>query len=320
MMNKRNSLLLALLCLQLGLLAILSLNDRDGEQTRQHFFAGIEPSLVTGLTILGDEGRKADLRKTEEGWIVSTEGKVPADRRKIDKALKALTALAPDRLVTRTRESHNRFLVGEKKYNLLLTLTLADGREKSLYLGSAPSHKSTHVRAEGDERVYLAREFSAWDFPLEASAWWLSDYVDLPDESLAEVRIENSAGSLHLKKGEQGVWLPAGQAETAVDQARAQALVDAARRITLNEYLGREEKSEYGLMTPAARLTLAGKGKETTLLIGAPDPVSNTAVLKSSDSPFYVRASSGALADLLAASPEGLLRGEREGGQAEPGE
>ncbi|MGV1100722.1 DUF4340 domain-containing protein [Thiovibrio sp. JS02] len=311
-MTKRNSILLALLLLQLGVIAIFSLVGRNDQPPQVVFFAGLEPSRITGLSITGEEERSTVLRKTDSGWLISSEGDLPADPAKIDTALKTLTALKAQRLVTRTRESHNRFLVGEKKYLQRITLTLADGQEQSIYLGTAPSYKSTHLRAAGDDRVYLVNDFSAWDLPPEASAWWLADYVDLPDDGLAEVRITNAQGILILKKDGNGAWRLQGLPPEAIDPAKTQALVDGARRITLSEYLGRENRNEYGLNPPAASVTLVGKSGETTLLIGAKDAAGSTSVLKSSASPFYVRASNTALTGILAARADGLLGTEEK--------
>jgi len=316
MTSKRNLILLVLLILQGALIAFVYLGGREKSGPLPALFPGLEPSAVQGLRIADREGGATVLEKGEEGWLISSVDGLPADPAKVARVLEQLAGLRGDRLVARTRESHGRFLVGENRYDRLLTLTLADGSEKRLYLGSSPAYKSTHARLEGEDRVYLLNNFASWEIPQDVSSWWLADYIDLADQNLQEVRLVNPVGSLLLVRDDGAAWRPgetgAGQ---SLDQARVQEFIDAARHISLSEYLGREELEEYGLASPRATLTLVDRdGSSITLVIGARDEVSGTYHLKSSASPFYARAGAAVLTPLLEARLERLLAGEKKEG------
>ncbi|MFZ5775916.1 MAG: DUF4340 domain-containing protein [Thermodesulfobacteriota bacterium] len=307
-MNRRNLFLVILLAVQLALLAILSFTNGKGDAQRLTFLAGVTPERITGLEIDGEGGKGLRLARAADGWRITSQDNLPVEQERIDKALATLTALSSNQLVTRTSESHGRFLVAEQRFRQRLTVRLGDGSKKVLYLGSAPSFKATHVRLEGDQRIFLVRDFSALDLPLEAASWWKSGYVDVPEDTLTRIRIANSHGTLVLSRQPGGKWEMT-EPKGTVDPARAQALVDKVRRIVLSEYLGQEDKDAHGLKTPTATLSLTTEAGEIVLRVGAADPSGTGLVIKSSASPSFARASKAALAGVLDARAEALLLG-----------
>jgi len=308
MTSKRNLALLILLLLQGVIIAFVYLGGRKAAGPLPVFFPGLKPGAIVGLSIADHEGGATVLEKKGTGWVISSADDLPADPVKVAQVLEKLAGLRAERLVARTKESHGRFLVGEKKYDRLLTMTLADSSRKNLYLGSSSSYKSTHVRAGGDDRVYLVNNFASWEIPRDVSSWWLAGYVDLADEVLREVRVSNSNGVFTLVRGDDNVWRAGDAAGVVLDPARTQEFIDAVRHINLSEYLGKEERPEYGLASPLATLTLtAGDGAGTVLAIGAGDEASSTLFMKSSASPFFARAGRSVLAPVLEARLDNLL-------------
>jgi hypothetical protein len=305
--------LLLLLLLQVVIIAVINRPGRDSGPAAVTFLDSITPEQITGMSITDPDGQVTTLNKNEQGWAITSADGLPVDPQKIEKALTKLTSMASDHLVTRTPASHNRFRVGAKRFNQQVTIILADTTKKTLYLGTAPSYKSVHVRADGDDQVYLVNDFSTWQVPLEASGWWQSRYVDLDEETLVEARLVNSHGELVLRKDQDKGWqldqVPAGR---ELDGSKVQELINKMDRIILSEYLGRDEKDEYGLVAPLATLTLVGKDEKVVLAVGTQDRENKTYVVKSSASPFYVRASSFTLNSLLDATGESLLQGETD--------
>ncbi len=310
MLTKRNLVLLGLLCLQVVLIAIVYMPRSQSGPTKV-FFPGLKPEAVSRLTVATPDGKSVTITRQGAGWIVDTPAQYPADPDKVQNILTRLAGLHSDRLVAQTKEAHDHFLVG-KQFGQKVTLTLAAGGERILYLGTSPSYAATHVRADGDDKVYLVSDLAGWQVPADEKFWWQRDYLVANPEELHEIRLVNHAGSLDLIRNAQGWQLAAGQAGQALDQGKVQTFVNAVSRIALTEYLGREEKKEYELAKPAATLTLVGKGGTMTLVVGAKDEkagLGGSYVMKSSASPFYVQGGSGVLAPLVARKVGDLLAG-----------
>ncbi|HSR35985.1 MAG TPA: DUF4340 domain-containing protein, partial [Desulfurivibrionaceae bacterium] len=211
------------------------------------------------------------------------------------------------------KEAHNRFQVGASRFGQKVVLTLVAGGERILYLGSSPNYTSAHVRAEGDDRVYLVNELAGWQVPADEQFWWQREYVAMAPEELREITLVNRAGTIRLVKSGKEWQLAEASAGQVLDAARVQEFVTAASRVALTDYLGQEAKKEYGLDTPTATLTLTSKAGAVTLTIGAKsetaEQLGGSYVMKSSASPFYVRGGGGILAPMVERKVADLLAG-----------
>ncbi|MEW6500089.1 MAG: DUF4340 domain-containing protein [Thermodesulfobacteriota bacterium] len=311
MLTKRNRILLGLLCLQVVLIAIVFMPRPQGGAAKV-FFEGLKPEAVARLTVATADGRTLSVSRQGKGWVVESPPHYPADRDKIENLLTRLVGLRSDRLVAQTGEAHNRFQVGPSRFGQKVTLTLTAGGERILYLGSSPNYTSVHVRAEGDDKVYLVNELAGWQVPADEKFWLAREYVAVNPEALREIRLVNSAGAFRLVKGEKGWRLAEGGAGSALDGAKVQAFVTAASRIALTDYLGQEERPEYGLTRPLATLVLATREGTVTLAVGAREEkgaLGGTYVMKSSTSPFYARGGSAVLAPLVGGKVADLVAG-----------
>ncbi|MEW6595016.1 MAG: DUF4340 domain-containing protein [Thermodesulfobacteriota bacterium] len=310
MLTKRNLILLGLLCLQVVVIGVVYMPRKQSGPTKV-FFEGLKPEAVARLTVATPDGAVVAVARQGQGWIVDTPAQYPADRDKIENLLTRLAGLRSDRLVAQTREAHSRFQVG-KEFGQKVILTLAAGGERILYLGTSPNHTATHVRAEGDDAIYLVGDLAAWQLPADEKFWWQREYVAVAPEALREIHLANRRGVIRLAKGGEG-WRPAESgAGLQLDQARVQEFLAAVSRIALTEYLGREAKKEYGLDKPLATLTLTTTTGTVTLVVGARDEgggMGGSHVMKSSASPFYVRGGSSVLAPVVERTLADLLAG-----------
>jgi hypothetical protein len=311
MLTKRNLVLLGLLCLQVVLIGVVYMPRPQGGPARV-FFAGLKPEAVARLTVATPDGRTVTIKRQAKGWIVDAPAQYPADRDKIENLLTRLTGLRSDRLVAQTKEAHNRFQVGIK-FGQKVTLTLTDGGERILYLGSSPNHTTAHVRAEGDDWVYLVNELAGWQLPADEKFWWQREYVAVPPEELREISLVNRTGTIRLVKGDKEWQLAEAGAGQTLDAAKVQEFVAAVSRVALVDYLGQEAKKEYGLDKPVATLTLTTRAGTVTLTVGAKgdtaEQLGGSYVMKSSASPFYVKGGGGVLAPITERKVADLLAG-----------
>lgn len=304
-MSRKNLLLLLMLLVQAGLVVYALMPEKQQAANEKIFVADISKEAITGLTI-ADDKQSLELFRQDGKWLVDREQKYPADAEKVDGFIDKLLKLKSSRLVTTTAASHVRLKVADQLFNKKVTISAGD-RQVSLFFGTSPSNKTLHVRLEGEDDVYLARDLSAWEIQANSESWWLGKYIDLPEDRIASLSVTNGEGSFTLQHKDDGTWaLAAG--ETALDSKAVDEFVGKASHLALLKYLGQQDKHEYGLAKPAATLVYTEKdGSAITLAIGPKNADENNHVLKADNSPFYVSVAGYIVEPLLQKQAESFV-------------
>lgn len=312
-MNRLNQILAVLLVLQLVLAAIILIPRPAPAGEGASLYPDLEAGRIVGLTITGPGGETLQLAKHEGNWVLPEADDYPVQADKVPPVLDKLAALKADRLVTETTGSHKRLKVAGDDFERLVEFELDDGSRYQLYVGTSPSYGATHVRAEGQEEVYLTSELSLQDLGATASTWVDRAYLDLPEDQLMALTVENENGTLDLRNVGVAGWMLTDQAEDeTLDQATVTSLANRAAYITLLRPLGREDKPEYGMANPSAVVTIRthsdDEGDKTyTLWVGAQDAEDKSYVIRSSESPYYVRVSEYSVQDLVNYTRDDLI-------------
>jgi hypothetical protein len=313
-MNRLNQILVVLLVLQLVVAAVILVPRPAPAGEGESLFPDVEASRIVGLTITGADGTTLQLAKRDGTWVLPEADDYPVQEDKVPPVLDKLAALQADSLVTETSASHKRLKVAEDEFERLVEFELDDGTSYRLYVGSSPSFGATHVRAEGQDEVYLTSELSAQDLGTAASAWVDRAYLDVPEDQIVALTVENANGSLDLRNVGESGWSLTDQADDeTLDQSTVTSLANRAAYVTILRPLGREEKPEYGLANPSAVVTLRthneedGEDQTYTLWVGAQDAEDNSYVIRSSESPYYVRVSEYSVQDFVEYTRQDLM-------------
>lgn len=293
-MNRRTAILIGVLVLQLALVAVVFWPRRAATaEEGLPLFPGLSAEQVTGLTVTGTEGQAVHVARAGDGWVLPEAGDYPVLTTTVATLLDKVTGLASGRLVGQTAASQARLKVAEDDFNTRLDLDLADGSRQRLYLGSPAGADAVHVRAGGQEQVYLVSGLSAADVSPQYSAWIDTTYFAVAGDEATALALENANGRIELTKDAAGSWTMAGLAAgEAVDQDAANSLLTNVTSVSMLRPLGKEEKPEYGLQAPLAVVTVTTAGGTTMLRVGAQDAADQGYVLHASGSPYYVRAGS----------------------------
>jgi len=208
--------------------------------------------------------------------------------------------LTTGRLVTRTDASHKRLQVAPDDFMRRIDFETADGTTHTLYLGSSLRYGATHFRVDGQSETYLTSELSTWETRAEAASWVDTAYLDVPQDDITEMTLENANGTLTFTKDDQGNWTLDGlAADETLDETRVTASIRQAASVYMVSPLGKEEKAAYGMGEPSAVATLETEDKTITLRVGAKDPDTNSYVVTSSESPYYVQVSEYGMKSLV---------------------
>ena len=283
-------ILSTVLLLQAGLIGYFYWPEHRANGATSIFFKGIGADDIAGFSITDDSGKELILKKTDKSWFVAANEDFPANPEKTESFLNKLLQLSSSHLVSRTSASHERFSLGDTAFERRITIRLKDDSSRTLLLGTEPNYRAAHVRMSGENEVYLVRDFAAWEAPTEASAWWEISYIRIAVHAIRGLSFENSHGTLSLTRTDENGWQIVGSDTAAEpDPEKLAELVDNAANVALEEYLGTEQKDEYGLDTPSASMTIETTDGVTTLLVGTRQEEPVGYVAKSSGVPYFVR-------------------------------
>ncbi len=321
--TRANYILAGVLLLQIGLAVWLFVDNYKpmlglaaAQAPAQPLVANLQLDDVTGVRV-SDASGSVQLVKGTEGWTAPEADGYPAAAASVTKLISDVLAIDTGRLVADTPASHGRLRVDPNNYGRRIELDRANGDAVVVYLGSSPNANATHVRLDGQDRVYLTSGALASEARSDLAGWIDTRYVTASPDDVARVEIFNSNGRFALVKGTDGTWRledqPNGSSGgESVDQAKADELVSQLAGLQMVRPLGKQGKAEYGLETPRATATLTLSGTQDTTQtitvdVGALDDAAGAYTVKSSGSEYYASVGKYAVQELVDQTRAGLL-------------
>jgi hypothetical protein len=289
-MKRHQQILLGILALQVILIAIVFWPRPAVSESGELLFPDLEANNIVGLTITDNEGQRLALRKVDGAWVLSEADDFPVNETTVTPLIEKLVALSASTVVARTEASHRQLEVSDSAFQRRLDLETQAGTKHTIYLGTAPRYTATHFRVGGRSETYLTPDLSTWEFVARPSSWIDATYVSIDQETVTRVTLENANGTFELVKAGDDWTLADLQEDETVASAQIDTLVRNASRLSMSVPLGTTEKLSYRMDAPNAVVTVETEdGTVHTLTVGARFDEDSTYVVKSSDSPYYVR-------------------------------
>jgi len=312
MMNRGNQALVAILVAQIALAVLVFWPRQASVAAGEPLLAGVEVDQIARVTIRDAAGEQVQLAKTDDGWVVADAGNYPVTEGTVPELLDKLVGLKSGRLVAETAGSYQRLQVADENYAYRVELKLENGTLRTLYLGTSPSFGAIHVRVAEQTPVYLASDLSSADVGTRVSNWIDTSYFSVPQDQIVAVTLENRNGTFEFQKvGEE--WTMAGlAADETLDTGSVTSLVSRATSVRMLRPLGTEPMPSYGMDAPSAVLVLNARSPEGTattymLYVGARSEEDSSYVVKSSESPYYVRVAEFTAQDWVETDRQGFL-------------
>lgn len=271
---------------------------------------GVKADDISAVTVRDDQGKSIKLVKSgpatgagQAQWVLPDAGDYPVDASKITPLLTKLAEIKGNRLVGQTLAAQQQLKVADNAFSRRLDLETSSGT-KTLYVGSSGGAGSSHVRLGGQVQVYLGSGIAAGDFATDPASWSNQAYFSVPLSEIAGITLKNANGQWTFEKGADGQWtmkeLATGE---TVNQGSVQNLASAVSYVPMTRPLGKTEDPTYGLAQPAAAVTVVAKGadgeKSYELTVGAKNAADSSYVVKSSESPYYVRVDESSVKNLV---------------------
>ena len=309
-MKHHQRILAAVLAVQIVLAAVIlwpraAVSGGAGEP----LLGALSSDQIVAVAIEDADGNLIKFQSKTGSWVLPSADDYPVKEDNINEFVEKLVALDTGRLVTQTAASHKRLQVARDDFMRRIELTTADGESLILFLGSSPSYGATHVRLNGQDETYLTGDLNAWQVSADAGSWIDTSYLNIPQDEVTRINIQNDNGELVLEKDAEGSWTLAGlAADEELNSNTTSALVNQASTINMIAPLGTEEKEAYRMDRPQAIVTLETTGKTITLLIGATFVEDDSYVVKTSESPYYVRVNQYSIQGLVEKTRQDLIQ------------
>ncbi len=320
-MNKLNRILIIVLVLQLALVTTVLWPRSTTTGEDQSLFPDLETNRVVSVTITGAAGARIEMAKEGAGWVLPEADNYPVQGENMDSLLTKIAGLQTGQAVTETSSSHERLGVADNAFERRVEFHLDDGTLYTLYVGTSPSYGTIHVRAGGQDKVYLTSDLTMYDVGVLPTDWADRVYFSVPSDQVMGLTLENDNGVFKFIRfvsgGElmpaQEVWsLTDITPEETLNPEAVTTLLTRVSSVSMIRPLGTEEKPEYGMDEPTAVVTLRTQSEEEgsklyTLRVGAQDVENEGYVVSSSESPYYVRVSEYTVQSLIESTRQDFL-------------
>jgi hypothetical protein len=310
-MNRTQKILVIVLVAQVALAVFLFWPRPAPAGAGGVLLEGVKTDEITSLAVSDAQGKSLKLAKSGAEWVLPDAGDYPADAAKIAAALTKLTEMKANLLVAQTPAAQRRLQVADDTFSRRIELGTPSGA-KTVYVGTSGGGDSSHVRFGGQDQVYLVSGVNESDLGTDAASWTQEGYFIVPQTDVTAMTLSNANGQWTFTKDANGQWALQGLASGETLNAQSvKDLLSAASYVRLTRPLGKSDDPAYGLAQPSAVVKLVAKtdgGEKTyTLTVGAQDPGDKTYVVKSSESPYFVRVGEYALKDLVEKKRAGFL-------------
>ncbi len=332
--NRRNQVLTGILVVQVVLAVVVFWpNSQAARAVSEPLFPDTRAGNLASLTIRDNEDEEIQLAKQSGEWVLPASGGYPAEEEKVDELVEKIAALQAKTVVTQSGSSHARLKVADDDYERRIDMSLSDGTEHRLYVGSTVSSRASHVRDGEHDEVYLAEDLSSWQASTSVTSWVDAVYFKVEEDSVARMVVRNGQGRFEFSRTEEGNWsmenVPRGR---EFDADKATRLLRRITSLRLRTPLGKEDQAAFGLGDPSAvvevtvreteeaPLTVDGEAAEPpapkevtrTLSIGAEGSEDDTYVVKSTESAYFVEVSSWSVEDFVTEGRDYFLKSDDE--------
>jgi len=312
-MTRLHQILIGLFVVQLILVGLVFFLPKPGQAATTPLLGAVKAEDITSLVIQDDKGTNVRLAKGASGWTLPDAGDFAADSAKITPVTVKLAALKAGRSVAQNEANFKRLQVADDTFQRKIEIGTSGGASYTLYLGSSAGGRATHARLSGQKDVTIATDLAPFDVNADAASWINASYLEAAQADVTGLTLQNAQGQFVFEKNAQGQWTMQGLA--AGEQFSTNnftTVLTYASSLRMTRPLGKTDQPNYGMAQPAAVVTLKTKKdaqeKAITLTIGAKDAQDNTYIVKSSESPYYVKVNDYSVSELVTRGKANFLQ------------
>lgn len=274
-MIRGKQLLIALMLLSALMITAIVLDRDPFKQARKPDLSGLLPGRAEGsidkILISSKEGN-VTLEKRGDLWWILEPRELRADDVTVKSVASALEKMNLTELVSRKKERHSEYGLGEDQPERAQVKAFSSGIELlDFTLGKqTPDMQGTFVSLTKEpDGVYVAKPFLPRTLNQGISAWRYKFVLDLDESNVDRIQIETGKGILDLAKAPGGSWKKRDDSSWVADKDRVDQLLSGLARLPYVEVIDEPGvDARYGFGNPSARVTLSAAGWNYVLILG----------------------------------------------------
>jgi hypothetical protein len=295
--------LAVLLVVQAGVAAALMISGPDyGAIQPETPIVAFDRQAVDRLVITGENGASVTLAKRNGAWVLPDAADAPVAEDKVAKLLDRIAGLKKGWPVATSTDEAKRFAVADDDYKHRIAFYQGETRDAVLYVGTSPSFRSAHVRAEGDDETFNVG-LVVYDIGDEPSDWVDKSLLKLNKDDIAMITFPDAT----VTRGDEGFAVDGLADGAAVDTDKLEGIVDRLADLTYDTVLGAKDAVEASDGAPFA-LTVKKAEGEPTVYTFVKEKDGDDFVLTTSASPFAFRVQKWQVDKLREATRDGLMK------------
>ncbi|WP_019601561.1 DUF4340 domain-containing protein [Teredinibacter turnerae] len=254
-MNKAIKVLAGLLVAQLLVILALQTNKPGTTQVAAQPLISVNLNTVDTLRIDDSNGGQVTLRKEGDRWQITNYGDQPADQSKVTELLQKLSDIEVRWPVASSAAAAERFEVAEGSAQKTLTFQTGDRVIDSLFMGTSPSYRRIHVRANGSDDIYQV-ELAQHDIPANPESWMDKTVLEFEGDILSV-----NAGDIAVSRdtnGDETSWKLAGSATDSTDPKLINTWVKRFNSLVVSALVPAQEVEPIIVQNPALTVHLSG--------------------------------------------------------------
>jgi hypothetical protein len=274
-MNKGKHLIIALLVLGVLIAAALLVWRDPFEKGSRPNYSGLLPARSEGsidkIMVTNKEG-SITAQKRSDGWRIIEPRELPADDGQLKAAAASLEKIALVDAASKKQERQGEYGLAKDSGERIEVEAFAGGTEVLNFAAGkrTPDNLGTFiVLATDPNTVYVSSEALPFLFSGGMKDWRSNVVVDLPRETIDQIQVVNSKGTLDLEKESGDKWLKKDDPNWQADNVRFGQVLGAFAKLSWIEVVDEPDPTEdYGFKTPTATVKATAGGKDYALTFG----------------------------------------------------
>jgi len=318
-MKKWMTILASLFAFQLVLMIAVNVSGDDYAA-----FKADEKLLSTNLDSVNrvqieNDTQRVILEKQNGQWVLPEKWNYPADAPTLTQLLDTISSLDKGWPVATTPSAAERFNVAENDFERKITLLTGDELQATLYIGTSPGFRKTHVRLDGDDHIY-AVALESWKASVQDDDWLKKDILSFDATDVNKLVMADFV----LTRSDKILQLEDLAEQESPDENAISSLVSSLANLQIQSVSGLESEEGNQSNSTDHEIGLTFKnGEELSYRFYKPETTEDENsyyMLNRSDLPYYFTVAEFTVKPLLEAERSRLIQENEDEVESEKAE